>query len=167
MFSFWAVAQNEPYRVRNNVAPCLNVRANPQTDAKNIDCLTPGTTVTVVNSVPFWREIVYGNNRRGWVAKKYIEPAEIDSSGIADTTAIPSNAFLTIHFVDVGQGDAIWIQTFDDGMVMEYLKDIPLLLMEGLILQIILILYCLTWKARDIMEQILKRYFLRIHMMII
>jgi competence protein ComEC len=116
IFSFWAIGQNEPYRVRNNVAPCLNVRATPQSGATSIDCLVPGTMITVVNSVPFWREIIYGNNRRGWVAKKYIEPVEIDSSGVADTTAIPSNAFLTVHFVDVGQGDAIWIQTIDDGI---------------------------------------------------
>jgi beta-lactamase superfamily II metal-dependent hydrolase len=116
IFSFCAVAQNEPYRVRNNVAPCLNVRANPQANAASIDCLTPGTTITVVNSVLFWREIIYGNNQRGWVAKKYIEPVETDSLTITGSTAIPANAFLTVHFVDVGQGDAIWIQTFDDGI---------------------------------------------------
>jgi beta-lactamase superfamily II metal-dependent hydrolase len=32
------------------------------------------------------------------------------------TTVIPDNAVLTFHFVDVGQGDAIWIQTHDDGI---------------------------------------------------
>lgn len=69
LFSFCAVAQNEPYRVRNNVAPCLNVRANRQADATSIDCLPPRTTLTVVNSVPgklrlshFWRlrTLAYG-----------------------------------------------------------------------------------------------------------
>jgi beta-lactamase superfamily II metal-dependent hydrolase len=29
---------------------------------------------------------------------------------------IPPDAWLTVHFVDVGQGDGIWIQTHDDGI---------------------------------------------------
>lgn len=34
----------------------------------------------------------------------------------ADTTALPDSAWLEIHIVDVGQGDAIWIRTWDDGV---------------------------------------------------
>lgn len=111
-----AFAQNEPYVVRSTVTPCVNVRTDHSTDANSIACLVPGTQVTVVGSVPFWREIVFGNNQRGWVAKKYIEPAGSVPVDHSEISAIPPNAFLAIHYVDVGQGDAIWIQTHDDGI---------------------------------------------------
>jgi competence protein ComEC len=112
-FSFSLHAQEEQYRVKTNQSSCLKVRDEPNSDAASHDCLTPGTAVTVINSVPFWREIRFGNNKHGWVAKKYIEPIETPPAG--DTSnGIPADAFLTIHFVDVGQGDAIWIQTYDD-----------------------------------------------------
>jgi competence protein ComEC len=109
-------AQNEPYVVRGTVTPCVNVRTDHSTNAPSIACLVPGTRVMVVGSAPFWREIVFGNNQRGWVAKKYIEPATAVPIDGSDSSSIPLNAFLTIHYVDVGQGDAIWIQTHDDGI---------------------------------------------------
>lgn len=111
-----AFGQNESYVVRNTVTPCVNVRTDHFTDAASIACLVPGTQVMVVSSVPFWREIIFGNNQRGWVAKKYIEPATTVPNDVSDSSFIPANAFLTIHYVDVGQGDAIWIQTHDDGI---------------------------------------------------
>jgi competence protein ComEC len=112
-FSTFAIGQlNEPYVVRSSVSTCLNVRDDHDDEATSIACLTAGTPVIVVGSFPYWREITFGNNQRGWVAKKYIEPAETPAPDTS--TSIPSDAFLTIHFVDVGQGDAIWIQTHDD-----------------------------------------------------
>ena len=106
---------NEPYIVRAGTG-CLKVRATADASASSIDCIATGTPVTVITAVPFWREIAYGNNKHGWVAKKFLE--ETGGNPVVDTLAasIPANAFLTIHFVDVGQGDAIWIQTFDDGI---------------------------------------------------
>lgn len=112
----YCMAQNGKYVVRDNASPCLNVRTDHVTTATSIDCLPPGTEVTVVDSAPFWREILFGNNQRGWVAKKYIEPLPDAVPPGPETNGIPENAFLTINFVDVGQGDAIWIQTFDDGI---------------------------------------------------
>ena len=105
-------SQGEPYIVRNNVTECVFVRKTPNINSASTACLTAGTQVTVIGTVPFWREIKFGNNKKGWIAKKFIEPA---TTGPVDTDpTIPDTAFLTIHFIDVGQGDAIWIQTFDD-----------------------------------------------------
>ncbi len=109
-----AQTQNVAYRLRSTVTSCLNVRVDHSTEARTIACITRGTPITVVGSVPFWHEISFGNDQRGWVAKKFIEPVEPPAN--VDRPAIPPDAFLTIHFVDVGQGDAIWIQTHDDGI---------------------------------------------------
>lgn len=106
---------DEPYIVRTSTSGCLNVREDHDTNATSIACLSAGTQVRVIGVVPFWREIAFGENLRGWVAKKFIEPAAPNDTTISSLT-IPPNAFLTVHFIDVGQGDAIWIQTHDDGI---------------------------------------------------
>jgi competence protein ComEC len=110
LFPLFLAAQVESYRIRTNAGSCLKVRTEPNTEAASPICLPAGTIVTVTGSVPFWREITYGDNQRGWVAKMYIEPVGLDTTA----SEFIDTAFLTIHFVDVGQGDAIWIQTFDD-----------------------------------------------------
>lgn len=112
ILSFVAVGQNEAYVIRSTVTGCVNVRSTHDIDAGIIACLDAGTPITVIGTEPFWREIRFGNNKRGWIAKKFIEPAI--AVPVSNDLTIPDTAFLTIHFIDVGQGDAIWIQTFDD-----------------------------------------------------
>ena len=104
----------EPYRVRQ-VDGCVNVRPQPHVDDAAFACLGSGTEMTVIGTQPYWREITLSDGRQGWIAKKFIEPSstpDIPSAG----APIPANAFLEFYFVDVGQGDAIWIHTFDDGI---------------------------------------------------
>ena len=48
------------------------------------------------------------------MAKKFLEP--ITPPVPLTGTAIPADAWLEVHFVDVGQGDGIWIHTHDDGI---------------------------------------------------
>ena len=114
VFAFPTFAQiSQSYVVRDSVTNCVNVRIDHDDGASSIACLIAGTAVTVVDVVPYWREITFGDSR-GWIAKKFIEPAA--TPPVAPDTSIPADAFLEIHFVDVGQGDAIWIQTHDDGI---------------------------------------------------
>ena len=63
------------YKVRSTLSGCLQVRTGHSTEATSVDCITAGTQVTVLSSVPFWREISY-DNKTGLVAKKFIELVE-------------------------------------------------------------------------------------------
>jgi competence protein ComEC len=58
------------------------------------------------------------DDRIGWAAKKFLELA---GAPAAAPTAPAGNAdrddaWLEVHLVDVGQGDGIWIHTFDDNI---------------------------------------------------
>jgi competence protein ComEC len=86
---------------------CVYLRAAPRQTAKKLDCLSPGTTVSILGSAPYWRRVSDGD-QQGWIAKKYLEAA----SG----TPVTEDQWLEVHIVDVGQGDGIWIRTPDDGV---------------------------------------------------
>lgn len=106
---------SEPHVIRSD-GGCINVRPQPDTSTSPTACLAPGTSVVVVAAIPFWREITFGNNERGWAAKKFLVASPAPVVTPLAGGAIPADAFLEIHFVDVGQGDAIYIQTHDDGI---------------------------------------------------
>jgi beta-lactamase superfamily II metal-dependent hydrolase len=110
-----AIADPNAYVIKASASPCLKLRPQPDTDAAPTDCLPPGTHVSVIESIPYWRKIHLEDGREGWVAKMYIEPASSPSPAPAPTS-IPQDAWVEVHFVDVGQGDGIWIHTHDDGI---------------------------------------------------
>lgn len=92
----------------------MNVRSDHDVTASEVGCLSASSSVTVTDVFPYWREITFDSNQSGWIAKKYIVPATPPPA--STDTSIPADAILEVHFVDVGQGDAIWIQTHDDGI---------------------------------------------------
>jgi competence protein ComEC len=102
------------FEVRADAVPCLNIRARPESSAKPIACLVPGSTVAAVGIAPYWRQVRLADSSTGWAAKKFLDvvaaPAPIQPSPDRD------DAWLEVHVVDVGQGDGIWIHTFDDNI---------------------------------------------------
>ncbi|MEX2177781.1 MAG: MBL fold metallo-hydrolase [Gemmatimonadaceae bacterium] len=102
-------------RVKDDAVGCIRVRASPQAAAAELGCVYAGAQLRLVGSAPYWWRIETLDTppRVGWVAKKFIqEPTAPPST----ETTIREDAWLEVHFVDVGQGDAIWIRTFDDGI---------------------------------------------------
>jgi competence protein ComEC len=102
--------------VRASAAPCLNIRPRPDADAAAFTCITPGTSVRAVAAAPYWRQVLLADGRTGWAAKKYLEATGAAPDTTAPATAARDDAWLEIHVVDVGQGDGIWIHTFDDNV---------------------------------------------------
>lgn len=100
------------FTIRGTAVPCLKVRSLPAPDAAPLACLVPGTTVTGIGAAPYWRQIQLADGRTGWAAKKFL-----DLSGTpAPPPAASPDAWLEVHVIDVGQGDGIWIHTYDDGI---------------------------------------------------
>jgi competence protein ComEC len=120
LLSVSSLAAQEPAQlmVRADVRPCLNLRARPESSARAIDCLTPGTTVEAVGSAPYWRQVRLSDDRTGWAAKKFLEVNAVAAAAPSPTpvAAERDDAWLEVHVVDVGQGDGIWIHTFDDNI---------------------------------------------------
>lgn len=96
--------------VRDDASPCLRLRASPRSTARVLSCVEVGERLRILEQAPYWRKVEYGE-RRGWVAKKFLE----DEAAAPDIDST-SDRWLEVHFVDVGQGDGIWITTPDDGI---------------------------------------------------
>ena len=102
------------FAVSDAVSSCLVVHARPQSSAPSIACLVPGTRVEGVGTAPYWRRIILQDGRTGWAAKKFLDI--VAAPPVAPTTDDRNDAWLEVHVVDVGQGDGIWIHTFDDNI---------------------------------------------------
>ena len=103
------------FTVSDAVAPsCLVVRSRPQRSAPPIDCLQSGTRVKAVGTAPYWRQVRLLDSRIGWAAKKFLEV--VTEPPIAPVSEDRDDAWLEVHVVHVGQGDGIWIHTFDDNI---------------------------------------------------
>jgi len=122
---FIGVLPVQAFVVRESARPCAKMRQHPSSDASWKVCLTPGEQVTGIGVAPFWRKVRVTTGRVGWFPKQVLEavapsPATTHPSAtvVASVTGTTpqGDEWLTVHFVDVGQGDGIWIHTADDGI---------------------------------------------------
>jgi competence protein ComEC len=115
-----SLSAQEPtqFVVRSDAVPCLSIRARPESSAKSIACIVPGTNVEALGVAPYWRQVRLPDSLIGWAAKKFlvVAAAPPPAPAATPTTAERDDAWLEIHVVDVGQGDGIWIHTFDDNI---------------------------------------------------
>lgn len=111
-----AAQTGQPLVVRSTAAPCLTVRGTPASDGAPVACIPPGTHVTGIATAPYWRRVRMIDGQIGWAAKKYLDASSDSTITPAPSDTARDDAWLEIHVVDVGQGDGIWIHTFDDGV---------------------------------------------------
>lgn len=78
----------------------LNVRDAPNSEASIIGYLTPEEEKPFISEAPYYYEIEYQNGQSGFVSKAY---------SIKLTTGNNQFGPLTLHFIDVGQGDSTLI----------------------------------------------------------
>ncbi len=71
----------EALLVSPEAEPCLTLRSDPGTGSAKLDCLDPGTSVTVQDGVADWLAVATAAGARGWVAARFLEPA-----GVRDAT---------------------------------------------------------------------------------
>jgi competence protein ComEC len=113
-FAIGAAQAPVQFAVSDDVVSCLAVRARPESTAPAIDCLSAGTRVEAVGTAPYWRQIRLSDGRTGWAAKKFLQI--VAAPPPAPAAEDRDDAWLEVHVVDVGQGDGIWIHTFDDNI---------------------------------------------------
>src|SRR5258705_2629595 len=110
----------QPLVVAPDAAPCLVIRASPDKSARRLGCLAPDTKVVGIGAAPYWRHVRLASGEKAWGAKKFFltDSAPASALGSGDVATAPSSdeAWLEVHIVDVGQGDGIWIRTYDDGI---------------------------------------------------
>jgi competence protein ComEC len=106
--------QSTPFVVADDAVPCLSIRARPQSSAPAFECLPPGAALEGVGTAPYWRQVRLADDRLGWAAKKFLRVAT--AFPVVPAPAERDDAWLEVHIVDVGQGDGIWIHTFDDNI---------------------------------------------------
>ena len=125
-------AQHDSLVVRPSAHGCAKVRQRAEPDAPEKACLASGTRLLGIGAVPFWRKVRMSDGRTGWIAKQLLDSAgataptapvaPIAHPAVATPAAHGGGAsatddhWLEVHVVDVGQGDAIWIHTPDDGI---------------------------------------------------
>lgn len=88
----------------------VNIRASASAQSEDIGDLLPGASLPFLRSVPYWYEVRLPDGRNGFVSKGWTEVVEIAPT--------PSTPF-TVHFIDVGVGDAAIIDMGEREIIID------------------------------------------------
>ena len=97
---------------RNTVQTFVNIRLSASSESQKIGELHPGDQLDYTDSVPRWHQLRLSNGQPGFVSKRWTEviPAPANLS--------ESSPF-TVHFIDVGNGDAAIIDRGDREIIID------------------------------------------------
>ncbi len=74
--------------VVDGVSACLRLRAEPSLNSAAQDCLPPGSRVEAIDTAVGWTKVVSASGKEGWVAERFLKPAEESSvAKVAETGA--------------------------------------------------------------------------------
>src|SRR5688572_14415548 len=95
---------------RDTVTNHVNVRQGPSTASVPIGTLAPGEQLEFIESVDRWHVVRLPDGNRGFVSKAWtlVVPGEGEASPVGATSGN-----FSVHFLDVGTGDAAIIDMGD------------------------------------------------------
>lgn len=115
----WAaagVAHADQVVPRDTVTNHVNVRQGPSTGSAQIGILAPGEQLEFIESVDRWHVVRLPDGTRGFVSKAWtlVVPDEGETSPVVATSGN-----FSVHFLDVGTGDAAIIDMGDREVVID------------------------------------------------
>ena len=109
LFSY-PVAYSADVTPSDRVSNYINIREYPSTqDSDIVGQLRPGEQAKLLEEIPYWYKIRFGNNVEGYVSKSW-------ASVVIGTS--PYTPY-SIHFLDVGVGDATVIDVGDKEIIID------------------------------------------------
>ncbi len=57
-------------------APCLTLRAEPDSSSARLECLVPGHAVNVIEESGDWSKVRRRGGGEAWMASRFLEPIE-------------------------------------------------------------------------------------------
>lgn len=97
---------------RESVRNGVNIRASDTSDSIALGLLAPGESLPYVGSVPNWHQVELTDGAIGYVSKRWTRLQE-------DLQPYFAGSPFTVHFLDVGTGDAVIIDMGDKEIIID------------------------------------------------
>ena len=105
-------ANAEKVITKNTVQAFVNIQQSASSDSQKIGELRPGDQLDYTSSVPRWHQLKLPNGQPGFVSKRWTDV-------IPDPANPSESSPFTVHFIDVGNGDAAIIDKGDLEIIID------------------------------------------------